>query len=87
MNKILDNIGTLNIEELIINQPSFIKIMSDGIVTEEELIEQSEEVTETIRQIESCCNEEQIDLIRKLLAEISVLVAINQTHNKQFHNL
>ena len=34
--------GMLNLDEAVMNQPTFKKIMEDGIVTEQEIKEQSE---------------------------------------------
>ena len=45
MNTFFDESGGLNIDDLILQQPSFKKIMEDGIVTEEELAEIREKLT------------------------------------------
>lgn len=84
MNTFFDNNGMLNIDELIVEQPSFIKIMEDGVVTEEELLEQSQRVEGILKDIEQTASPEVIEKVRHLLAEISVLVAINQIHGKHF---
>lgn len=78
MNKFFDNNGMLNIDELIVEQPSFIKIMEDGVVTEEELQEQSQRVESILKDIEQTASAETIEKVRHLLAEVSVLVAIKQ---------
>lgn len=78
MNTFFDNNGTLNIEDLILEQPSFIKIMEDGKVTDEELREQSMRVENLLKEIEQTTSPELVEKVRHLLAEISVLVAINQ---------
>ena len=83
MNKIFDNNGTLDIEDIIVNHPSFIKIMEDGVVSDAEISEQSQKVIDTLHSLEDICNNEQIELIRNLVAEISVLVAINEYFKKQ----
>ena len=76
MNTFFDEFGTLNIDDLILQQPSFKKIMEDGIVTDEELAEQKERVIAILKKLEQKSSPEQIDQIRELLAEISVLVVI-----------
>lgn len=76
MNTFFDEFGTLNIDDLILQQPSFKKIMEDGLVTDEELAEQKERVIAILKKLEQKFSPEQIDQIRELLAEISVLVAI-----------
>lgn len=73
----------LNIDELIVEQPSFIKIMEDGVVTEEELQEQSQRVESLLKDIEQSASPEIIEKVRYLLAEISVLVAIKHLKDIQ----
>ena len=76
MNTFFDELGGLNIDDLILQQPSFQKIMEDGIVTEEELAEQKERVIALLKKFEQNSTSEQIDQVRELLAEISVLIAV-----------
>ena len=80
MNTFFDEYGSLNIDDLILLQPSFQKIMEDGVVTEEELAEQKERVIALLKEIEQNFTSEQIDKIRELLAEIGVLIAIQNHH-------
>ena len=44
--------GSLKINEIIMSQPSFVKIMEDGVVTADELEEQSRRVLSIFRKIE-----------------------------------
>lgn len=76
MNTFFDESGGLNIDDLILQQPSFQKIMEDGIVTEEELAEQKDRVIALLKKFEQNSTPEQIDQVRELLAEISVLIAV-----------
>ena len=76
MNTFFDESGGLNIDDLILQQPSFQKIMEDGIVTEEELAEQKDRVIILLKKFEQNSTPEQIDQVRELLAEISVLIAV-----------
>lgn len=76
MSTFFDESGALNIDDLILQQPSFKKIMEDGVVTDEELAEQKERVIALLKKLEQNSTPEQIDQVRELLAEISVLVAI-----------
>lgn len=78
-----DGEGILNIDDLILEQPSFQRIMEDGIVTEEELEGQSQRVIACLKAFEKTAKQEQIDQVRELLAEISVLVAARQMFEKQ----
>ena len=77
MNTFFDESGGLNIDDLILQQPSFQKIMEDGIVTEEEIAKQKDRVIAILKNLEQNSTSEQIDQVRELLAEISVLIAIN----------
>lgn len=76
MSTFFDESGALNIDDLILQQPSFKKIMEDGVVTDEELAEQKERVIALLKKLEQNSTPEQIDQVRELLAEISVLIAI-----------
>lgn len=82
MNTFFDESGCLNIDDIIIQQPSFIKIMEDGIVTDEEIEEQKERVITLLKKFEQNSTPEQIERVRELLAEISVLVAANNLKYK-----
>lgn len=83
MNTFFEEEGILNIDDLILEQPSFQKIIEDGIVTEEELQTQSQLVISTLKNFELTATSEQIDMVRELLAEISVLVAARHLFEKQ----
>lgn len=83
MNTFFDESGTLNIDDLILERPSFQKIMEDGVVTDEELVEQKERVIALLKKLEQSLTSEQIDQVRELLAEISVLVAVRNIFEKE----
>lgn len=80
MNKELD---LLNIDELIAKESSFQKIMADGIVTNDELHEQSERVIALLDEAEHCFNAEDLQFIKQLFAETNVLSAIYHYHELQ----
>ncbi len=75
--------GSLRINEAIMEQPSFIKIMEDGVITAEEVEEQSKLVVSIFRKIEDTFSEEQKKLVKQLLVESNVLNAIFKQHNMQ----
>ena len=75
--------GSLKINETIMNQPSFIKIMEDGKVTVEEIEEQSERVMALFHKIENTFTEEQKLLVRDLIVESNVLNTIFKQHGMQ----
>ena len=78
--------GILNIDEAILNKESFKKIMEDGIVSEEEIKEQSEKVIGLFKDIENKFSEDQLRDIKDLLAETSVLYAIYNIYSIQSLN-
>lgn len=78
--------GILNIDEAILNKESFKKIMEDGIVSEEEIKEQSEKVIGLFKDIENKFSEEQLRYIKDLLAETSVLYAVYNIYSIQSLN-
>lgn len=86
MNTFFEDEDTLNIEDLIMEQISFQKIMEDGIVTKEELEEQSQRVIASLKAFEKDATPAQIDKVREILAEISVLVAVRNQYEKQIAN-
>lgn len=68
--------GLLDIDEMIAKEPSFQNIMADGIVTDEELREQSERVFALLNEAEKRFNEDDKQFIRTLIAETNVFSAI-----------
>ncbi len=77
MKNLVDENGFLNVEDLIMNSSSFQKMMEDNTITEEEIQTQSDLVISLLTQLESTCSEEQKELLRRLLAEVCVLVGVN----------
>lgn len=75
--------GILSIDELVVNNTSFKKIMEDGIVTEEEINAQAEKIVAMLRDMEAKYNEEQLDEIKNLLSESSVLYAVYNFYSLQ----
>ena len=75
--------GILNIDEAVLETPSYKKIMEDGIVTEEELVSQAQKVVSMLQAMEKKYNEEQLSEIKALLTESSVLYAVYNIHSIQ----
>lgn len=75
--------GILDIDEAVIETPSYKKIMEDGIVTEEELVSQAQKVVLILQTMEKKYNEEQLSEIKALLTEASVLYAVYNIHSIQ----
>lgn len=75
MNTFFDENGILNLDDAVMQMPSFKKIMEDGIVTDVELADQAAHVTALLHKVEDSCTQEQTAMIKDLLAEMSVLFA------------
>jgi len=73
----------LSIEEMITQEDSFQKIMEDGIVTDEELQEQSSRVIDLLDEVEGRFKDEDLKLIQRLFAETNVLSAIYHYYELQ----
>lgn len=70
--------GLLDLDSIIINNPSYQKIMEDGIVTDEEIQEQAKKVDSMLKDMKSKYTPEQFEEVQKLIAEVSVLFVINK---------
>ena len=75
--------GMLNLDEAVMNQPTFKEIMEDGIVTEQEVKEQSERIISILKSMEKNYTEEQQREIKELLVETGVLFTTSQYHALQ----
>ncbi len=75
--------GILNIDEMVMGNASFKKIMEDGVVTEEEIKAQSDKVVAMLHDLEAKYSEEQLAEIKNLLVEASVLYAVYNFHSIQ----
>lgn len=75
--------GILNIDELVVDNASFKKIMEDGIVTEEEIKAQSENVVALLHDMEKKYSEAQLAEIKELLVESGVLYAVYNFYSIQ----
>lgn len=65
--------GLLDIDEMIAQEASFQKIMQDGVITDDELHQQSELVIKLLHEVERRFSEEDQQFIKKLFAETNVL--------------
>lgn len=75
--------GILNLDEMVINNESFKNIMEDGIITEEEIKIQSDKVLTLLHDIEAKYDAEQLEEIKNLLVESSVLYAVYNFYSIQ----
>ena len=82
MDKLIDENGFLNIEDLLLNNSSLQAIMADNIITQEEKNEQSAKVVNILKEIGEKCNDEQIELVRQLMAEFSAFIIVCQSDTR-----
>lgn len=75
--------GIIDIDEMMAQEPSFQNIMADGMVTEEELRQQSRKVLDLLHEVEQRFSDEDKLFIKKLLAETNVLSAIYRYYEIQ----
>jgi hypothetical protein len=78
-----NEVGILNIDEMIVNNASFKNIMEDGVVTDDEIKAQSDKVVSMLHDMEAKYNDEQLTEIKNLLAESSVLYAVYNFYSIQ----
>ena len=58
--------GFIDIDEMIAQEPSFQKIMEDGVVTDDELREQTETVINLLHEVENRFSEDDQLLVKRL---------------------
>lgn len=75
--------GILNIDEMVVNNASFKKIMEDGVVSEEEIKAQSDKIVAILHEMEAKYKEEELAEIKDLLVESSVLYAVYNYYSIQ----
>ncbi len=75
MNSFFDVNGLLNLDDTVLEMPSFKKIISDGVVSDEEIMEQSAKVVQLLHKAEQVLSDSQVALVKETLAEMSVLYA------------
>ena len=75
--------GIIDIDEMVSQEPTFQNIMADGIVTEDELYNQSERVIALLREAEQRFDDSDQQFIKKLFAETSVLSEVYHYYSIQ----
>lgn len=75
--------GYIDIDEMLAQEPSFRKIMEDGVVTADELREQTDTVINLLHEVENKFTDEQQLLVKRLFAETNVLSAIYRYYELQ----
>lgn len=75
--------GIIDIDEMVAKEPSFQKIMDDDIVTDDELLKQSQLVIDLLHETEQRFSENEQEFIKRLFVEANVLSAVYHIHSLQ----
>lgn len=74
----------LLLDEYVVEMPSYKKILEDGIITAEEIKEQSHKVISLLKQLEDMLSPEAKEVATGVLCELAVLYAIERKHMETF---
>ena len=75
--------GIIDIDEMVGKEPSFQKIMDDDIVTDDELLKQSQLVIDLLHETEQRFSENDQEFIKRLFVEANVLSTVYHIHSLQ----
>ena len=79
--------GILKLDEIVQQSPEYQKIMKDGKVSDEEVVEQAKLVTGLLKEIETKLSEQDKELAVKAISELAVLYEINAYRGGRNGNL
>ena len=85
MQTLFDENGVLNIADVTTGDPNYKAIMEDGIVTEDELKAQYEQVLGSLKHVRDICTDEQQAAVLRAITDLSVYNAIY--HNYQLQQI
>lgn len=80
---LFDKDGFLNLDEAVLNNASFLKIMEDGVVTNGELAAQTQKVSDLLHETEKRFFRDDVAFIEQLLVETNVLYAVFRKYELQ----
>ena len=84
---LFDENGMFRLDEEIAKQPTFQKIMEDGIVSDEEVDQQSQLLISRMKKLEQDLSPEQLKEVEEVLTQAGVLYAISQYKQiQEFHH-
>ncbi len=73
--------GTIAFDSSVFERPSIRRILDDGIVTEQEMREQTELTSDLYNKLAAELNQEQKQVLGELIDEVGVLFTISIYHN------
>jgi hypothetical protein len=68
--------GTLMLDEYVVEMDSYRRIIEDAVITDAELVEQTQRVTSLLRQLEETLSPEANAIATEALGELAVLNAL-----------
>jgi hypothetical protein len=68
--------GTLMLDEYVVEMDSYRRIVEDAVITDTELVEQTQRVTSLLRQLEETLSPEANAIATEALGELAVLNAL-----------
>ena len=68
--------GTLMLDEYVVEMDSYRRIIEDAVITDAELVEQTQRVTSLLRQLEATLSPEANAIATEALGELAVLNAL-----------
>lgn len=78
MKKLFDEAnGLLLLDELVLSMPSYQKIIEDRMITDDEIMKQSDVVVDLLKQMDTNLSEKDRDLVLTAICEIAVLYQLN----------
>lgn len=84
---LFDENGMFRLDEEIAKQPTFQKIMEDGIVSDEEVEQQSQLLISLMKKLEQDLSPEQLKEVEEVLTQAGVLYAVSQYKQiQEFHH-
>lgn len=83
MKTLFDENGLLNVSDIVTGSTSFKTIMADGIVTDNELADQTQRAIDALRHLQDICTPEQQTAVLDAITELSVLFASYHIHELQ----
>lgn len=78
MQKLFDETtGLLLLDEMVYEMPSYRKIVEDNLITDDEIVEQSQVVLDLLKQIDKDLSEKDRELVLKAICEMAVLYVLS----------
>lgn len=82
MSSLFDENGFLCLDDIVYAMPSYQKIMEDKVITDDEIIQQSNVVLCLLKQIDEQLGREDKNLVIDAISEMAVLYTLNFKHSR-----